>query len=100
MSGQDSIPDNEARLIIYRTEDGKTRVGLRAIEGSAWLTQMEIAELFSSSKQNISLHIKKILMEEELAEDSVVKYCLTTAADEKRTSHWRLLLYLPVRFVV
>ena len=75
--GRDSM--NE--LILYQTEDGLARVQLRVIEGGVWLSQLEIAELFASSKQNVSLHVANILKEGELNPDSVVKESLTTAAD-------------------
>lgn len=68
-------------LILYRTDDGRTEVHLRAAEGTVWMTQGEMAELFDSTKQNISLHVRRILEEGELAADSVVKFDLTTAAD-------------------
>lgn len=74
----------QGEVILYRTEDGLAEINLRAIEGSVWLTQLEIAELFATTKQNVSLHIKNILHEKELAEDSVVKESLTTASDGKR----------------
>ena len=77
-------------LILYRTEDGASQVQLRAADGSAWLGQMEIAELFATTKQNVSLHIRNILAEGELGEDAVVKESLTTAADGKR---YRTKLY-------
>ena len=70
-------------LILYTTEDGKVSVQLRAGDGTVWLTQLELAELFQTSKQNISLHVKNVLVEGELAEAAVVKEYLTTAADGK-----------------
>jgi len=70
-------------LILYTTEDGKSQIQLRAEEDTVWLTQLEIAELFSATKQNISLHFKNLFEDGELAEDSVVKESLTTAADGK-----------------
>lgn len=76
-----------SELILYQTEDGESQVQLRAGDGSAWL---EIAELFATTKQNVSLHIRNILAEGELAEDSVVKESLTTAAAGKR---YRTKLY-------
>lgn len=96
------MSDNQGELILYRTEDGRTDVHLRAIEGTAWLTQAELAELFETSKQNISLHIRKIFAEGELSEESVVKYYLTTASDGKRykTMLYRLDLILAVGFRV
>jgi hypothetical protein len=71
------------QLILYTSEDGQAQVQLRADLGTVWLTQLEMAELFSASKQNISLHLKNIFQDGELAEESVVKESLTTAADGK-----------------
>jgi hypothetical protein len=70
-------------IILYTTEDGKSRIQLRAIDGTVWLSQAEMAALFDTTKQNISLHIKNILEEGELFEVSVVKDYLTTASDGK-----------------
>lgn len=71
-------------LILYTTEDGKSQIKLRAQEQTVWLTQLEMAELFDATKQNISLHLKNIFEDGELNADSVVKESLTTAADGKR----------------
>jgi hypothetical protein len=89
-------------LIIYRTEDGQTEVLLRAMDGSVWLSQGEMAELFDTTKQNISLHIKNILKDGELPEASVVKEYLTTAEDGKRyrTKHYNLHMILAVGYRV
>jgi hypothetical protein len=70
-------------LILYRTEDGQSQIHLRADGDTVWLTQAEMAELFDTSKQNVSLHVRNILKEGELLADSVVKESLTTAADGK-----------------
>ena len=70
-------------LIIYNTPDGRTSVALYAKDGNIWLNQSQIAELFATSKPNISLHINNIFKDNELERDSVVKYYLTTAADGK-----------------
>jgi len=75
---------SKTELIFYRTNDGKAEIHLRAEGGNVWLTQGEIAELFATTKQNVSLHIRNILKEGELSADSVVKESLTTAADGKR----------------
>lgn len=74
----------EGELILYRTEDGKDAVQLRLVDGTVWLTQAEIALLFDTTKQNVSLHFKGIFEDAELAEGAVVKDSLTTAADGKR----------------
>jgi hypothetical protein len=70
-------------LIIYNTPDGKSTIALYAKDGSVWLNQNQLAELFATSKQTISYHIVNILKESELDANSVVKEYLTTAADEK-----------------
>ncbi|MDK3023366.1 virulence RhuM family protein [Cupriavidus taiwanensis] len=77
-------------LILYTTEDGGARIRLRAEGGTVWLSQLEMAELFASSKQNIGQHIKNVLADGELAEDSVVKQNFTTASDGK---NYRTMLY-------
>lgn len=71
-------------LILYTTEDGKSQIKLRADQQTVWLTQLEMAELFDATKQNISLHLKNLFEDKELQEGSVVKESLTTAADGKR----------------
>ena len=70
-------------LILYTTDDGTAGIRLRADDGTVWLSQLEMAELFQTSKQNISLHIKNVFAEAELVELVVVKEYLTTASDGK-----------------
>ncbi len=53
----------EGELILYTAEDGSVAIQLRAEGGTVWITQLELATLFQTSKQNISLHIKNILTE-------------------------------------
>ena len=67
------------KIIIYNTDDGKTSVSLMTRYGNVWLNQNHLAELFDTSKQNISLHIINILKKNELNKNSVVKDYLTTA---------------------
>ncbi|WP_413433404.1 virulence RhuM family protein [Crateriforma spongiae] len=75
---------------------------LRVDEGTIWLSQGEIAEIFQTTKQNVSLHVKNILEEGELRSDSVVKESLTTAADGKkyRTKLHNLDLILAIGYRV
>ena len=75
--------DEQQNIIIYRTADGRASVALFAKDGKIWLNQQQMAELFATSKPNISMHIANILKENELYKDSVVKEFLTTAADGK-----------------
>ena len=77
-------------LILYTTDDGKSQIQLRADLGTVWLTQLEMAELFDATKQNISPHLKNLLADGELDANSVVKESLTTASDTKR---YRTQLY-------
>jgi hypothetical protein len=72
-----------SEFLLYQTEDGQTRIEVRLENESVWLNQLTLAALFQMSKQNISLHLKNIFIEGELAENRVVKEYLTTAADGK-----------------
>lgn len=69
----------DQNIIIYNTVDGKASVILYARDGQVWMNQNQLAELFATSKQNISLHINNILKDKELDANSVVKDYLTTA---------------------
>lgn len=88
-------------LILYTAEDGSAAIQLRAEGGTVWLTQLEMATLFDTSKQNVSLHIKNILAEGELS-PAVVKEYLTTASDGKnyKTKTYSLDMILAVGYRV
>lgn len=73
----------ENDLILYTSDDGQARLTLRELGGQVWLTQLEMAELYQTSKQNIGKHVKGIIADGELAEASVVNQKFTTAADGK-----------------
>ena len=64
-------------LIHYTTEDGRSRIKLRARDQTVWLTQLEMAELFGASKQNISLHLKNVFVDGELDAAATIKKPLT-----------------------
>lgn len=89
-------------IIIYNTEDGKASVSLMTKDGNIWMNQNQLAELFDTSKQNISLHIINILEDKELDENSVVKDYLTTASDGKeyRVTFYSLDMILAIGFRV
>ena len=57
-------------IIIYQTDDGETKIDVRFVDETVWLTQAQLVELFHSSKANISEHIKNIYEEGELEEVS------------------------------
>ncbi len=75
---------NEQNIIIYNSDDGRACVALMTRDGNVWLNQNQMAELFATSKQNIGQIISKILKENELAIEAVVKKYFTTASDGKR----------------
>ncbi|HAT48842.1 MAG: virulence RhuM family protein [Nitrospirae bacterium] len=101
-AGETSLQKGSGEIILYRTEDGVVEIQLQAMEGSVWLTQLEIAELFATTKQNVSLHVRNILHEGELEAASVVKESLTTATDGKqyRTKLFNLHMILAVGYWV
>jgi len=72
---------NETNILIYQSEDGNTKIDVRLENETVWMTQRAIAESYQSTKHNISLHIKNIFEADELKEDAVVKFYLTTAGD-------------------
>lgn len=82
--------ENDNQIILYNTVDGKASVALYARDGNVWLNQNQLAELFATSKPNISMHISNILKEKELDTNSVVKDYLTTASDGKQ---YRVVFY-------
>lgn len=90
------------QVILYTSEDGRSQIQLRAEGGTVWLSQLEMAELFQTSKQNVAKHLKAIFTDQELSEESVVNHWLTTAADGKnyRVAHYNLDAILAVGYRV
>ena len=66
-------PEGTGQLVLYRTEDGRTRISCHFEADSVWLTQAAIADLFQTTPQNITLHIQAIYKEGELREDATCK---------------------------
>lgn len=89
-------------IIIYNTQDGKASVSLLTKDGTVWMNQNQLAELFDTSKQNIGQHIASILQDNELSADSVVKNYFTTAADGKdyNVTFYSLEMILAIGFRV
>ncbi len=80
-------------LILYTTDDGQSRIQLRADSQTVWLTQQEMAELFNATKQNISLHLKNIFEDKELDQPSTVKDSLTVQMEGSREVRRKVTLY-------
>jgi HSP20 family molecular chaperone IbpA len=92
-------------LLLYRTEDGRTRLECRFDEGTIWLSQAQIADLFQTSPQNVSIHLKAIYAEGELAEAATCKDYLQVRQEGTRKvsrmlRHYRLEAILAVGYRV
>jgi hypothetical protein len=96
------ITTDRQNIIIYNSPDGRASVALYAKDGTVWMNQKQIAELFATSKQNIGQHVSNILEEKELEEKSVVKDFLTTAEDGKdyQVTYYALDMILAIGFRV
>ena len=75
--------ENKGDIVIYKTQDGLTKINVKFEDETVWLTQAQLVELYQTSKSNLSEHIKHIFEEGELDEKSVVRNFRTTASDGK-----------------
>lgn len=93
---------NDAQFLIYQSAQGQAEILVRLEEDTVRLTQLQMADLFQTTKQNVSLHIKNVFDEGELDPDSVVKEYLTTAADGKnyQVQHYNLDVIISVGYRV
>ena len=73
----------KGKIVMYQPDE-TIRLEVRVESETVWLTQQQMAELFLTTKQNVSLHVNNIFKEDELTENSVVKESLTTAKDGKK----------------
>jgi len=92
---------DESQIILYQTEDGKTRVEVRFEHENVWLTQKLMAELFETTVANINIHLKNIFQTGELEQNSVIKDLLITAPDGKKykTKMYALEVIITVVFL-
>ena len=98
-------PLPQSSLILYQTEDGRTRVQCRFENETLWLTQAQIAELFETTPQNVTLHLKGIFAEGELVEAATCKDYLQVRLEggrevSRKLKHYRLEAILAVGFRV
>ena len=89
-------------IVVFESEDGEVRLDVGFDGQTVWLTQAQMASLFMTTKQNVSLHANNCFKEGELDKESVVKECLTTAADGKRyrTKFFNLDVIISVGYLV
>ena len=81
---------NRSEIMLYQSEDGKTRIEVRLKEETVWLTQKMMAELFQKDVRTINEHIRNIFIEKELEPDPVIRKFRITAEDGKtyETNHY------------
>lgn len=99
----DNLPEApQGEFILFRSEDGQTRVECRFESDTLWLSQASICELYGKAKATISEHIGNIFTEGELAENSVVRFYRTTANDGKQynVKYFNLSVILAVGYRV
>ena len=94
-------PEPRSSLVLYQTEDGRTRIQCRFEDETIWLTQALIAELFATTPQNVTMHLKAIYAEGELSEEATCKPYLQVRREGEREVSRKLLHYsLPVILAV
>jgi hypothetical protein len=71
------------QILLYQTEDRRTRIEVRLENETVWLNQSQMAELFQTTVPNVSMHIRNVFREGELGQESVVKDFLTTAGKRR-----------------
>ena len=96
------IRSTGAEFLIFDRQVHKNGIEVRFEDGDLWITQKALGELYNTSKQDISYHLKNIFDIYELEEDSVVKKCLTTASDGKnyKTNYYNLNAIISVGYRV
>ncbi|MBD7985943.1 virulence RhuM family protein [Sporosarcina sp. Sa2YVA2] len=79
--------ENDTNFLMYQTEDGETKINVRVEDETVWMTQKAMAELFQTTPQNITLHVKNIYEEEELSENRTCKEYLQVRVEGSREVH-------------
>jgi hypothetical protein len=97
--------ENESNLLIYQTEDGHTKIDVRLENETVWMTQKAIAELFQTSPQNITLHVKNIYEERELDAEATCKFYLQVQNEgsrevKRKAKHYNLEMILAIGYRV
>lgn len=96
---------NESNILIYQTEEGNTKIDVRLENETVWMTQKAIAELYQTSSQNITLHIRNIYAEEELQEEATCKYYLQVQNEgsrevKRKAKHYNLEMIIAIGYRV
>ena len=104
-SGNPDIPSHEPRILLYQSRDGEAAISVRLEGQTVWLTQAQMAELFQTTKQNVSLHIRNIVEDGELPASATVKDYLTVQIEgtrrvERSVEHYSLAMIIAVGYRV
>lgn len=99
------MADQPTEFLLYVAEDGQTRIDVRVQDENVWLNQLQLAELFQTTKQNVSLHIKNVLKDGELDAAATVKDYLTVQTEGRRAvtrgvTHYNLEMIIALGFRV
>lgn len=96
------IEKSHGEVVIYTTDVEDTKIDVRFIDDTVWLSQVQLCKLYQTSKSNISKHIKHIFEENELNEESVVRNFLTTSSDGKNYNilHYNLDMIISLGYRV
>lgn len=96
------IEKSHGEVVIYTTDEGNTKIDVRFIDDTVWLSQAQLCKLYQTSKSNISEHIKHIFEEDELSEESVVRNFRTTSSDGKNYNilHYNLDMIISLGYRV
>ncbi len=92
----DNLPERRATgsgIVFYQTEDGRSRIEVRLAENTVWLTQRLMAELFQTTPQNITMHLRSIYAHGELSEAPTCKEYLQVQQETSRSVERRLRFY-------
>lgn len=99
------VMENDTDILIYQTEDGNTKIDVKLENGTVWMTQKAIAELFQTTAQNITLHIKNIYEENEINQESTCKEYLQVQIEGSReikriAKHYNLEVIIAIGYRV
>ncbi len=84
MAENSIVSDSNSNILLYQTEDGQTRIEVRLVNETLWLTQQQMAELFQTTPQNITLHLKSVYRSGELNESATCKKYLQVQTEAGR----------------
>ena len=92
-ASEDPNLSSKGQFLVYTAEDGRAKIDVRLENETVWLTQQHMADLFQTTKQNVSLHLRTIFAEHELDREATVKEYLTVQREGERSVQRRVEFY-------